>query len=141
MMSDNRVRRFLEGSRSTEKDRGCPRCGRLIPYGRVDCAWCVTPGGFLRSAERQTLILISLVSLILLFVVTGLLAKFYHAEQKSLARQWYDRGQADLRAGRSDAALEDFRTALTYSPDNSLYDLRLAQALVQSNRLQEAEVY
>ncbi len=75
------------------------------------------------------------------FAVTGIAAKFYHAERDSLARQWYERGAADLRAGRPATALEDFRTALVYSRGNDLYQLRVAQALIAANQPEEARAY
>ena len=46
-----------------------------------------------------------------------------------------------LKSGHAGAALADFRNALAYSRDNSLYQLRLAQALVATGRVQEARTY
>lgn len=79
--------------------------------------------------------------LIVYFVVTGFAAKYYHAKQKTLAQEWYARGEADLRSHQPAKALEDFRNALAYSKENSLYRLRLAQALVAAGRTSEARTY
>jgi tetratricopeptide (TPR) repeat protein len=99
------------------------------------------------SAEREPLLhgqhvlLLSLVVLLALFVGTTFAARFYHAKQASLAQQWFNRGNQELKAGNADVALEDFRNALSYSPDNGLFEFRLAQALVAADRLEEAESY
>jgi outer membrane protein assembly factor BamD (BamD/ComL family) len=70
------------------------------------------------------------VFLILLFVITGFAVRVYHAVERGFAEEWYTRGEEDLHAGRVEAARADFRTALTYSHDNTQYQLRLAQALM-----------
>jgi tetratricopeptide (TPR) repeat protein len=88
--------------------------------------------------ERDTLLLISIVALVILFGITGVAANLYHAERQSLAQEWFMRGEADLKNKNADAALEDFRTALGYSPDTALFRLRLAQALVAMGRSEEA---
>ena len=58
--------------------------------------------------------------------------------EKGFAQEWYTRGEQDLRAGRAEAALADFRTALSYSHDNAQYQLRLAQALMAAGHSREA---
>jgi tetratricopeptide (TPR) repeat protein len=93
-----------------------------------------------RRHPRRVLLL-SLVILLLLFVGTSFAARFYHAQQASLAQQWFERGEGQLKAGQAQTALEDFRNALSYSPDNKLFEYRLAQALVAADRLVEAESY
>jgi tetratricopeptide (TPR) repeat protein len=97
--------------------------------------------GYLYSVRRDTFLALVLGVLIVLFVITGFIVKRYHATEKSLAQHWYNQGEADLTSGHAEAALVDFRNALTYSRDNSLFQLRLAQALVATGRLQEARVY
>jgi tetratricopeptide (TPR) repeat protein len=61
--------------------------------------------------------------------------------ERDLAVDWYGQGEQALDAGHADAALADFRNALAYSRDNSLYQLRLAQALAATGRVQEARTY
>lgn len=118
-------------------DRPCPRCGQLIPIGHKECPHCAKPHAWW-MVERETLLLLSLVGLIILFGITGVAANLYHAERQSLAQEWFVRGEQDLRNKNADAALQDFRTALGYSPDTALYRLRLAQALVAMGRSEEA---
>ena len=93
------------------------------------------------SLDRNTFILLTVLAIIALFVVTGFVVKFYRANERVLAREWYRRGEAELNGGRPVAAIEDFRTALTYSRDNPRYRLRLAQALVAANHFEEARTY
>jgi predicted Zn-dependent protease len=66
-----------------------------------------------------------------LFPITGFVVRNYFAMEESFAEEWFARGEQDLEAKRVVAALADFRTALSYSHNNPLYDLRLAQALMQ----------
>lgn len=124
-----------------EGDRFCPRCGQLYPATETDCPVCTRPKGFLWSLERETLVLVSILLLAVFFVITGFTVKRYHAEQAALGGRWYQRGEAALRANRPEEAVDDFHTALIYARDNSVYQLRLAEALVRSNHLAEAGVY
>jgi predicted Zn-dependent protease len=88
--------------------------------------------------RRNTFLLMIFVFLILLFVITAFTVRIYHAVEKGFAQEWYTRGEGDLRAGRAEAALADFRTALSYSHDDSQYQLRLAEALMAAGRSPEA---
>ncbi len=124
-----------------EGDRLCPRCGQLIPAGQTACPVCTRPQGFLWSLERETLVLISLVLLVVLFAITGFTVKRYHASQLALGGRWYQRGEAALRANQPEEAVDDFHTALVYARDNTVYQMRLAEALVKANHLAEADVY
>jgi tetratricopeptide (TPR) repeat protein len=76
-----------------------------------------------------------------LSIITGLAAKAYHAKQKQLGEQRYASGQRELEKGDAEGAVTDFRTALSYNRDNDLYQLRLAQASVAANHLEEARAY
>jgi tetratricopeptide (TPR) repeat protein len=118
-------------------DLTCPRCGQLIPIGQTECPHCTRPKKWW-IVERESLLIASVVALFVLFGITGVAANLYHSKQKSLGQEWFARGEVNLKAGRAEVALEDFRTALVYAPDTSLYRLRLAQALIASNRVDEA---
>lgn len=72
--------------------------------------------------------------------VTRLVNRFGE-QQKALARHLYQRGIAEQREGKPELAIEHFRDALNYSPDNFDYQLQLARALRDSGRTQEAETY
>jgi tetratricopeptide (TPR) repeat protein len=75
-------------------------------------------------------LLITLLILLILFVITSFTVRVYHDVEKGYAQDWYVRGEDDLHSGRAEAALVDFRTALSFSHDNEQYQLRLAQVLM-----------
>jgi tetratricopeptide (TPR) repeat protein len=91
--------------------------------------------------RRNTLLLLSFLVLIILFVVTTFAVKAFRAKDRALARRWYISGERELAAGRAEAALEDFRSALVYAPNDSLIELRLAHALAAAGHLPEARAY
>src|SRR5690349_16340197 len=124
-----------------ESDRLCPRCGQLIPAGQTDCPVCTRPQGFLWSLERETLVLLSLIALGIFFVITGFTVNRYHASQLPLGGRWYQRGEAALRSNRPEEAVNAFHTALVYARNNTLYQKRLAEALIKANHRVEAEAY
>lgn len=119
-------------------ERQCPKCGQIIPWGQVECPLCTERTSYFWSLRRDTFLLLTLLVLLLLFVATGFATKFYHAQEKVIAEQWFARGEAELRAGQASAAVEDFRNALAYSRDNAKYRLELDKALLAAGRLQEA---
>lgn len=120
-------------------DRLCEKCGQLIPRGTTDCPICANPLGL--SLRRETLLFLSFGMLAVLFGVTGVLVKQYHARERALARQWHDRGETKLRQGNAAGAIPDFRAALFHSEGNPDYQLQLAQSLVASGHEEEARVY
>jgi len=75
------------------------------------------------------------------FGATYAITKAYDRRQDSLARRWFQLGEADLSSGKPQAAISDFRTALIYSRDNPQYRLRLAQALAANNNIPQAIAY
>lgn len=124
-----------------DPDRRCANCGQVIPWGQVKCPLCAEHGGYLWTLRRDTFLLLTVLILIVLFVLTGFAARSYHARQRVLGGDWFARGDKDLGAGRAKAAVEDFRTALVYARQNTLYELKLAQALAAAGRLDEARAY
>jgi predicted Zn-dependent protease len=80
-------------------------------------------------------------SLIVLFIFTGFIVRRFHRVERRLAEDWFSRGEPALRAGDARTALVDFRNALAYSRDNAFYQLRLAQALAATGRVEEARTY
>jgi len=73
-------------------------------------------------------------------LVTGL-SRAYQDQRQSLGSRWFSRGEADLNAGRYDAAVTDFRASLLYSRENYAYQLNLAEALIGIKHLGEASAY
>ena len=124
-----------------EPERRCSQCGQVIPWSQVECPRCAERGSFLESLPRETILLLYIPVLAVLFVVTGYAAKIYHSKQTALAKEWYLRGEADLKAGKARKAIEDLSEALVYSRSNRLYRLRLAQAMLAANQVEEARPY
>jgi tetratricopeptide (TPR) repeat protein len=92
--------------------------------------------------QREPLLLAALVVVIAaFFAATTLAAHAYHRKQEQFAQQWFAQGEEALKQGRAHEAVTDFRNALAYSRDNDLYRLRLAQALMAEDRLQEARAH
>ena len=75
------------------------------------------------------------------FLGVNRLANRFREQQKALARRLYARGLEEQRGGHPDRAIEDFRTALSYSHGEFQYQLSLARALRDTGRTDEAETY
>jgi len=112
-----------------QAERRCEKCGQMIPWGEPKCPACGEGGRYLWSVPRNTLLLLSFLLLLILFAITTIVVKAYRAKQRALARQWYASGERELTACRAEAALVDFRSALVYSPNDSLVEFQLAHAL------------
>lgn len=75
------------------------------------------------------------------FLGVSRLVNRFQEQQKALARHLYQQGLSEQQAGRPELAIEHFRGALNYSPENFEYQLSLARALRDSGRTDEAETY
>jgi tetratricopeptide (TPR) repeat protein len=113
----------------------------MIPWGEQKCPTCGEHEGFLWSASRNELLLLSTLALIILFSVTTFLVKTYRDKERELAQKWYVSGERELSAGHAEAALADFRSALVYSRNDPLIELQLARALYAAGHLHEARAY
>jgi tetratricopeptide (TPR) repeat protein len=98
--------------------------------------------------QRRRLIVqdtLALLSLTLITIAIGVLTYFFFhsfAEHRSvLETRWYERGQIAMRAGHPSEAVEDFRSALSFSSTNADYQMSLAEALAASGRTEEAAAY
>lgn len=76
-----------------------------------------------------------------MFTITGVVVRLFHEKQARIAEDWRAAGEVNLAAQRSKEAIEDFRSALLYSPDSPLLQLELAQALGEQGQVDEAENY
>jgi tetratricopeptide (TPR) repeat protein len=140
-----------------ESSRVCPKCGHSIvsglpgpqgaqgPEGRVVCR-CSRPRRYWLHS-RETILLLSVGGLVIAFAVTGFAARLYHGRRAELARSWFDRGNADVNAGRAAQAVSDLRTALVYAQhelpaeQQQEYQLKLAEALPAMGSDDEAKAY
>ena len=91
--------------------------------------------------SREVVLVICAVLLVFLFSVTGILTRAFHKKQNALAAEWFAKGNASLASGAAREALDDYRRALIFDPENEPYQLHLAQALAQLGRQEEARAY
>ena len=119
-----------------ESERRCPQCGQLLAAGELHCPRCSG-----HAAPRSRVLGLSLLSLVVLFALTGFAARAYHLQRDALGQEWNGQGQLDLQAGKAEKAVVDFRTALVYARDSEPVQLNLARALVAANRHEEAKAY
>jgi predicted Zn-dependent protease len=122
-------------------ERRCEKCGQMIPWGERECPACGESVRFFWSVPRNELLLLSVLLLVMVFVITSFAVQAYRTKEQALGQQWYAAGERELAAGHAEAALEDFRSALVYSPDESRVELQLARALAAAGHRSEAQVY
>lgn len=123
----------------TDPAARCPDCGAAMPPDAAKCPACASPGR--HGTSRQTAMLLSLVLLGVLLAVTGFAARAFRSHEADLAKEWLERGEAELAAGHAEAALDALRNGLIYSKEDPGYELRLAQALVAAGRDEEARAH
>lgn len=116
----------------------CEACGQEVPAGAYRCPGCGQPVS--RRYGRLTLFVV-VILIMAGFAFTQYFVKLHRSTEESLAQRWFARGEAAMRDGDPPAAADEYRTALSYDRENDLYRLRLAQALLGSNRLNEAHAH
>jgi tetratricopeptide (TPR) repeat protein len=96
---------------------------------------------------RRRLILRDAVSLFTLFLITAvifvltwLLHRSFTDHEALLGQRWEARGEAALKAGDPQAAIQSLRSALAYVPSPNT-EVELATALAEAGRTQEAFAY
>jgi len=77
--------------------------------------------------------------LVVSFLLTGAATSAYKKERVSLGQMHFERAQSLLGHGHPQDAVEEYRRALLFLPDNTRYRLSLALALLDVGRLGEAE--
>lgn len=96
-----------------------------------------------RPVAGRTPLVLAVLTLIAIvgFAVVSRLVTRLKANEKRIAWHAYKAGLVEVKAGRPDRALDDFRAALVYDADNPEYQLNLARALRDTGRLDESEAY
>lgn len=107
-------------------DEGCPYCKR-----QVSSAVGASPGGLAAL----------LFVMVALLATTGYFASSFHAYESYRGERHAERAQALAAAGDHTGSIDEYREALTYSPDNLDYRLSLTVTLYETGRLEEAETY
>jgi len=95
-----------------------------------------------RSAPAVLVVL--LLGAMAAFAAVSHLVTRFNLNQQARARKLYAQGLADQSAGNLNAAVDEFRAALTGDPSNSRYQLALGRALRDTGdprRLEEAKSY
>ena len=105
----------------------CIRCGHSLPEGSY---WCPECGKLNASPKARLIFALIIVGILAGFGFTKWYVSYLHDLQTSLAQRWFSRGERDLAAKYNGQAIEDFRNALGYEPQNPQYRLRLAEALL-----------
>ena len=65
----------------------------------------------------------------------------YDRRRAALGVQWFERGNEELQNNRPEVAIEDFRTALFYDPQNWNFSMQLANALTVADHTDQALNY
>lgn len=123
---------------STATTHRCTRCGTDFPIDSLGCPSCGRVAG--TQSARITLA----ITLLLIFVgiaFTQYFVSLHRSTEYSLANRWFVRGGEAMQAHLPDVAANDYRTALSYDPENQDYRLRLSEALLAANRLTEARAH
>lgn len=107
-----------------------------------------TPFDPAQRSQRRRLILQDSVALLTLVgvtlaltVVTYFFFSSFRRHRLVLESRWFARGQMAMQVERPHDAVEDFRSALSLSPGNRVYEASLAQALAEAGQTNEAFSY
>ena len=75
------------------------------------------------------------------FALTWWVNSRYQLERAALARHWVKTGDDDFAAGKAAAAVEAYRAALQFDPNNSDLTLKLAESLARAGQEHQAQSY
>jgi tetratricopeptide (TPR) repeat protein len=118
----------------------CAQCGEALQSDATACPACGAQIEELSRKPRGTFAV--LIGLLLIgLTLTGILVRGFDARRAQLAQRWYSRGERDLQQGVSIQAVNEFQTALAYSRNDSNYRLKLALALMQAGKWDEARAH
>ena len=91
--------------------------------------------------SREIILAVCFVILSGFFSLTAFLSRMYHKEIHVLADDMFAQGQANLKAGNPQEAVENLRNALKFVPGNEKFQMLLAQALAATGQYREARNY
>jgi tetratricopeptide (TPR) repeat protein len=90
---------------------------------------------------RERVLLACVVLLIALFGFTAFIARQYRRTLHRYADDWFAKGNSSMQAGRNRVAINDFRNALVYKPEDPTFQFHLAQALASAGQEAESHAY
>ncbi|MBV9085637.1 MAG: tetratricopeptide repeat protein, partial [Acidobacteriaceae bacterium] len=73
------------------------------------------------------------------FLLTGAITSAYKSQRISRGRAHYEEAERLMHEDRAADAVQEYRKALLFLPENTQYRLSLALALIDTGRLDEAE--
>jgi tetratricopeptide (TPR) repeat protein len=79
--------------------------------------------------------------LVVSFALTAAVSSAYRRQRAALGEMHYDRAHWSAQHGRMGDAVEEFRQALLYLPEDTRYRLSLATALLDTGHLNEAQTH
>ncbi|HEX5284705.1 MAG TPA: tetratricopeptide repeat protein [Bryocella sp.] len=85
--------------------------------------------------------LVLTLSTVALYALTSFLFRSFSARQSQLAKQFAASGQQALSRGDAERAVSDFRSSLSYAPDDTTNRLLLAESLALSKHFEQARSY
>ncbi len=113
----------------------CPNCQA---EGSAEAEACPSCGRRYDNGSPRLVLAIVIIAILVGFTGTEYFVKLHHVVEADLAHRWFSRGEAAMRLQVFGAAADDYRTALSYDPENSDYRLRLAEALLAGKHYNEA---
>src|SRR3954447_17400034 len=92
---------------------------------------------FERTNFRSTALISGL--LVGMFAITGFCTSVYKHQRENLGKRHYAEGQRLGSSGNIEAAVEEYRRALIFAPDDTDYRISFVSALIGAGRFEEAE--
>lgn len=87
-----------------------------------------------RIYSREAVLLSCCASLLLLLAVTAFINRMYHKKIHTMAESWAALADQSVKDGDLNAAISEYRNAMVYSPNNSEFQFRLAEALAATGK-------
>ncbi len=116
----------------------CEACDEPLSAGAARCPAC---GQLVESGSPRLVLILAAAFIIAAFAMAQYLVSVHRQTELSLAKTWSSRGERAMAVNNPAIAAQDYRTALTYDPENQEYRLRLAEALLADNHFNEARAY
>jgi tetratricopeptide (TPR) repeat protein len=90
---------------------------------------------------RERVLIACVVLMIAFFGFTAFVTRQYHRTVHRYADQWFAKGESALNVGNPKVAINDYRNALVYKPDDPTFQFHLAQALASAGQEAQSQAY
>ena len=133
------VRRFMPSlTKPAPASVRCTRCGTKFSSEIDSCPAC---GRTVGTQSGRLVLTVTVLLIFLGFGFTQYFVKLHRSTELSMANRWFLRGDQAMQSNLPVLAAQDYRTALSYDPENRDYRLKVAQALLAADRLNEARAH